>query len=688
MLITDSVQKRLYNVILIMLVFCASTSAVLLGQTREEDLAEIKKMRLDESISTESIEYIDLLVHLANNYYFYKPDSTLIMLNEAYELSKKSNYYKGQSKALNSQGNYYSNIGNLEKAYELLNESLSTANQFSLQREKIDAINFIGLAQWQEGKNGLALTNFLEALPIAEQINDTYMMGVLNDNIALLYDDYKDYETALAFNEKSRKISLANNFDVSAAQTLLNMAVIYRKQKKYDLATKSVDECIIVFKNGNVIDWLSFSYENKGSIALEKHHYIEAKDWFEKAMKICDEIDFNIGYTQTYKGLAESYLGLSNLEMAEFYGLKALKVSEELKIFENVKTSNALLAKIYHEKGDLLKAYEYQSEYLKLFEKSSLEDYQKGLGVLKSEIKFEDQKKLLIEENKSAIAQQRLYIFGAFAALLVLGTFLILLYRTHKIQKKYNHQLQEKQTELIKHETELQEANDTKDKLFSVIAHDLRGPINSLQALIKLYVDDSLSKVEVDMILPKALHDINGISDMLNNLLVWARTQMSGSMIKPSNLNLETLVNENIKLLNPLAEKKNITLTSTIPTNMISFSDRDHIDIVLRNLLSNAIKFTNEKGEVTISAIELPDKYQIKVKDNGVGMSTEAQTKLFDKNNTNTTYGTNNEKGTGLGLSLSKEMVESNGGEIWVESTLNEGTSIFFTVPLKAHNNS
>jgi signal transduction histidine kinase len=684
MLITISVHKRLCNAILIILAFCASTSSIVLGQTRDEDLNKLKELKSSKNFNPESETYIDLLIRLGEDSYLYKPDNTEIYINEAYEFSKKFNYLEGQCRALNALGNYYTNKGNLKKAYKNLNESLITANKHNLKQEKIDALNCIGLALWQEGKNGLALSKFMEALPIAEEIKDVFMMGALNDNIALLYDDNKDYDTALLFNEKSRQISIDNNLEIALAQTLLNMAVMYKKQEKYVLANKTVDECMLIFEKTDDFDWLAYSYQEKGSIQLEQHNYEVAEEWFSKALKIYDEIDLTIGYARTYMGMARTNLGLLNIEKAENYGLKALKVSEELKVFNNTVESNLVLSQIYHAKGDQLKAYEYLTKYLELFKKSSAEDYQKGLGVLRSEIKFEEQKKLLIEENKSAIAQQRLYIFGAFAALLVLGTFLILLYRTHKIQKKYNHRLKKKQTELIKHETELQEANDTKDKLFSVIAHDLRGPINSLQALIKLYVDDSLSKVEVDMILPKALHDINGISDMLNNLLVWARTQMSGSMIKPSNLNLETLVNENIKLLNPLAEKKNITLTSTIPTNMISFSDRDHIDIVLRNLLSNAIKFTNEKGEVTISAIELTDKYQIKVKDNGIGMSIEAQTKLFDKNNTKSTYGTNNEKGTGLGLSLSKEMVESNGGKIGVDSKLNEGTTFFFTVPLKS----
>ncbi|MGS0528064.1 tetratricopeptide repeat-containing sensor histidine kinase [Zobellia nedashkovskayae] len=669
---------------LLIIAFYASSYTSIPEHTYKEDLAELKRMKAAKNFSAESEKYIDLLIRLGDDSYLYEPDSTTVFLDEAYELSEKLSYFKGQCGALNGLGNYYTYNGNLDLANEKLKESLAIANTHNLLNEKLDALNLIGLALWQEGKNGIALTKFLEALPIAEKVNDVYMMGAIYDNIALLYDDNKDYDTALLFNEKSRQISIKNNFDIALAQTLLNMAVMYNKQEKYTMASKNVDQCINIFKKTNHFDWLGYSYKEKGSIILNQHNYKEAQEWFKKSLKIFDEIDLNIGYARTYMGMARSYLGLSNLDKAENFGLKALKISEELKVFADIMESNLVLSQIYNEKGEPLKAYEYLTEYLRLFKKSSAENYQKGLGVLRSEIKFEAQKKLLIQENKSAIAQQRLYIFAAFAASVVLAIFLISLNKTHKIQKKLNKQLQIKQEDLIKRESELHEANQTKDKLFSVIAHDLRGPINSFHSLLNLYVENGLSKEQIDTVLPKALHNIQGISDMLNNLLVWGKTQLNGTIIKPSNVDLRVLVNENIELMKPLAIKKSITLFNNLPLNIISFSDCDLIDIVLRNLISNAVKFTNKNGKVNINVVEMSHRYQIEVKDNGVGMAHENQSNLFDKNHNRTSHGTNNEKGTGLGLSLSKEMVESNGGTIWVESELNVGTSIFFTVPFRS----
>jgi len=167
-------------------------------------------------------------------------------------------------------------------------------------------------------------------------------------------------------------------------------------------------------------------------------------------------------------------------------------------------------------------------------------------------------------------------------------------------------------------------------------------------------MDKEYSKEEADHLFSKALDNINNISDMLNNLLLWAKTQIQGNIIKKQNININTIVKDNIELLNPLAEKKSIQISNYIPENTIS------VNSFIKN-----------------------NELQIEVSDNGVGMDLETQSKLFEKNNTESTYGTNNEKGTGLGLSLCRDLVESNGGKIGVSSIKDQGTTVYFTIPVK-----
>ncbi len=156
---------------------------------------------------------------------------------------------------------------------------------------------------------------------------------------------------------------------------------------------------------------------------------------------------------------------------------------------------------------------------------------------------------------------------------------------------------------------------------------------------------------------------------------------MNGSTTSPGITSLEHIVEENIGLLSEIASSKSITLINKIEPNTITYSDSNQIDIVIRNLLSNALKFTSEKGMITIGAVQKSQYWEVHIRDTGIGMNEETLGKIFNKDSTHTTYGTNDEKGTGLGLSLCKEMVEKNNGIIWADSAVNKGSSFYFTIP-------
>ena len=300
--------------------------------------------------------------------------------------------------------------------------------------------------------------------------------------------------------------------------------------------------------------------------------------------------------------------------------------------------------------------------------------------MLKTKVEHERQKEAWEIENQKALATQKSYVYAALAILLIFLTVTILVRRSEKIQRKLNSELNVRKTDLEKRESELREINATKDKLFSIIGHDLRGPIGAFQGLLKMFRDGEMNQKEFLGFIPKLRHDIDHISFTLNNLLSWGQSQMNGLITRPSEISVDTLVRENINLLSEIAENKSIKLVSRLSANTTAWSDGDQIDIVIRNLLSNALKFTPENGIVTVEAIEKNDYWEISVRDTGIGIDKETRKKIFKENSAITTYGTNNEKGTGLGLSLCKEMVEKNNGTIWVESIPGKGTSFYFTL--------
>jgi len=236
-----------------------------------------------------------------------------------------------------------------------------------------------------------------------------------------------------------------------------------------------------------------------------------------------------------------------------------------------------------------------------------------------------------------------------------------------------------------KDNNKLQELNNTKDKLFSIIGHDLKGPIAQMIQFAHLIEDSSidLSKEELLMYIKKLKESSIQGYKLLENLLEWGCSQTGSISFTPTSFSINESIIENIELLSKQAETKNIKISTTFNYNGKITADRNMINTVIRNLLSNAIKFTYQNGVIVISnRIEI-DYITISVKDNGLGMSCEDLNKLYKINTSYTTVGTNNEKGTGIGLILCKEFVDRHMGKIWAESKINNGSTFSFSIPTK-----
>ena len=237
---------------------------------------------------------------------------------------------------------------------------------------------------------------------------------------------------------------------------------------------------------------------------------------------------------------------------------------------------------------------------------------------------------------------------------------------------------------LKKSDSKLKESNDTKDKFFSIIAHDLRSPFNNILGFSELLIENSNNYEAAES--EKYLGIINSSAKntlvLLDNLLNWAKSQTGELSFKPEKIVLSEIILEIIELKTSLAQAKNISLNYHPLNKTEVFADVNMLRTILRNLVSNAIKFTNTGGCINISAMSKQKYVEITVSDNGIGINKEMSNKLFDKANHITTDGTENEKGSGLGLKLCKEFVEKNGGNIWIESEEGKGSNFKFTLPL------
>jgi signal transduction histidine kinase len=228
----------------------------------------------------------------------------------------------------------------------------------------------------------------------------------------------------------------------------------------------------------------------------------------------------------------------------------------------------------------------------------------------------------------------------------------------------------------------LREANATKDKFFSIIAHDLKNPLHSMIGFSDL-LENQFDEI-TDEKKKRYIQNINlaskNLFKLLVNLLEWARLQTGSIEFDPAQFDLNTLIEDVLDQFKVQTDQKEILLSSTMEDSTMVFADYNMVDAVVRNLLSNAIKFTPNGGEISVSKVENTDHWEIAVKDTGVGIDLEDQEKLFDLSSKYSTFGTNNEMGTGLGLGLCKEFVERCGGQIWVSSEKNGGSIFRFTL--------
>lgn len=240
-------------------------------------------------------------------------------------------------------------------------------------------------------------------------------------------------------------------------------------------------------------------------------------------------------------------------------------------------------------------------------------------------------------------------------------------------------------TENKNNEIKLIELNATKDKFFSIIAHDLKNPVNSIVGFSEHLIDCVEAKnygqiVDFTNII---LQSSRTAMDLLVNLMEWALSQSGRMEFNPEHFKIGTIINEVIDLLKGSADQKSITLVNSLSYDGTVYADKSMIGTVIRNLISNAVKFTNPSGKITVSSEVKMDELIISVTDTGIGIPQERIDKLFKISENISTQGTHKEKGTGLGLILSKEFIEKHNGKIWVESTVGVGTTFKFSLPVK-----
>jgi signal transduction histidine kinase len=284
--------------------------------------------------------------------------------------------------------------------------------------------------------------------------------------------------------------------------------------------------------------------------------------------------------------------------------------------------------------------------------------------------------------SKEIKIQNKNYFLVAFIVLLVLTIYLLwMIFKRGRRMDKNNIVLTQQNEEINRQKKELEELNQWKSIFFSIVSHDLRSPILSLKGMLDLYHSNLLDEEELKLFMQELNKNFKNTASLMDNLLMWAKSQMQGQKLDKEEIDIYQITKDNIEVLQQKIDEKKLNFKNNIHIRF-AYADEESISIVIRNLIANAIKFSKSGDEIIINSEKKGNNLIFCIKDNGLGMSLEQVTKVLSRV-FYTTSGTKEEKGTGLGILLCDEFVRKNGGEFWIKSILGEGSSFYFSLPLR-----
>ncbi|MFA6438704.1 MAG: tetratricopeptide repeat protein [Bacteriovoracaceae bacterium] len=667
--------------VICMLMFGIRTSSAAASQGLLDKIDSVK-----QSLSgvSDSNSRIDLMCELADLYYTVNPDSGLIYGNAALSQAYTNEYLRGKINAHDRLGFLYQTLGKFEQASEHLSYALQLSEHSADSIKTIDILNHLGSMNYNQNTEH-ALTYYLRALQLSERVNDNRRIASSYNHIGLIYMQQRNYGKALEHNLKS--LQAWRQIDsMKTTGVLSDIGNIYYRLLDYSTALSYyVRAYEIAEKNSDYLA-LGYTLANSGLVMMKQDMMPEAIQKLQESLKYRQLLDNKEGISNSLALIARWYLLQRNYSEAYSYAKQNMELAKVIRVKNSVNDAYQIIVDVLTAQKQYSKALQYKNEWVAYSDSVTENDNAAMLARL--EVLYETETKetenMLLKEQQEkteAILQQQIVITISVAILLLLSSIgLFLLYRSNKQKQEINKTLHAQKEIIEQQNHQLEILNGVKDKLFSIMTHDLRGPVASLKMFISYLRDEELDQQVIKEYTHQSYATIDQITDLIENVLQWSKSQWKGLNAEPTQINLHQIAKEKIRLMESMAQKKGLIVQNLIPPAAEAYADQHMIEIVFRNLLSNAIKFTDQNGTIKIRSVEHDEYVEVSVEDSGIGMSSVQINTAFSFHHTTTT-GTDEERGTGLGLLLCKEFVEKNGGTIRVESVFGSGSVFTFTMP-------
>ncbi len=662
---------------------------------------------------------VDILNNLGLNYAYSSLEKAKMYSDFALEKARELNYHKGEVAALINVGYSLLDHGKNDSAIALFEDAIHYALDYNDLFGAGNAYNALGSVHKSNADFASAIASYKEALFYQMQVANDRGISSAYNNLGKTLVSIGAYNEAMEYLLKALAINQKNGWDRKAALNLKAMALAKIDQQEEHLALEYLEQVRAMenlkddlYIQTDLYTQLGFVYSNlkkydesinalQTAIGLEEkwgnvsgvpHHNLA--DTYRKmgnyplaektallALSYKQEKNKTLSTSYTLNLLSDIYLATNQLPRALDVSLRALEIVRAKNAKSRERKTHMDLAEVYEAQRNFPLALRHQKLYQHL--QDSLFNAQKAVQQTAMLTLFETEKKQQqIETQKAKIETQNLMAqqqqsrqYFMITGIVVLLIFLIVIawafINIRKVKKQVESQNQQ-----------LTSLNQTKDKFFGIIAHDLRSPLLGLQS-VGDQMDYFLKKGDQNKLetLSSQIESTTGkLTDLLDNLLNWALLQNGMIPYDPNKVNLKEEVQLVVELLQALADTKEITLSNEINEDAFVYADHKAVNTILRNIISNALKFTSAGGKVIVSVAHDGHLSNIMINDTGTGISAEEIPKLFELRK-DTAKGTMGEQGSGLGLVLCKELVELNRGTLKVISELGKGSCFSFKLP-------
>ncbi len=637
----------------------------------------------------EGYQRINILGKLSDHHAFSDPALSLRYDSMAYDIAVEINDKVAQSDILNNMGLSFYAQSDFVTSIEMITRSLEIKEEIKDSISMVQTLNNLGVIYQMIGDYNQAIDMLSKSLTIRRMHNDSTGIARSLSNISAAVQKAGHPEQALEMLIEAKELYMALDDKDGLASVYNNLGTVHQLLNDFELAHSYFLRSLELKDEDRDQRFIANTYNNLGMTSASLGLPENAIEYYKKALDIRTGIRDQFGLATVNTNLGELFRQQESFRFAEEHLLAALSIARENRFNQVLQSSLHQLSLLKADQGFFEIAFHYSEEASSYKDTLYSEELNQKIAELeaqrKTEITYRENQMLRLDNQLKEwkIQRGRNMLAASILFALFFIFLIVLIWIRLKEKRRLNKRLQNTIDLLQKSERHLTEANETKDKIFSIIAHDLISPFNSMlgfsDLLLKSYYD--YDDEEKTAFLASIHQSASDTYKLLENLLYWGRITTGKIKHNPTNADLPAFVNDCLMLYAEQAKEKEITIHTDIPDGTVVYADHDMLIMILRNLLSNALKFTYKGGNIHVSAKSDPSGVELIVKDTGIGIPEEWQDDLFRVNKKHKREGTEREAGPGLGLSLVHELVSKNNGRVWVESQEGKGSSFYVQLP-------